>query len=156
MYRSAGWRFLAAGRALERAMNTASLVASLVAPTAPIGAFEAALDCADSKLAHQKKYAFAMSCETVTSFLCLDRANPRSMVYQLEELNEHLLALPVATRVEEEDRPAVLLAHIVADFCKLRRKAFHRWPTCVYVCVLTLTIGTYFDKYRCEYREGIG
>lgn len=94
MYRSAGWRFLSAGRALERAMSTCSLVARLADPTAPPGAVEAALDCTDSKLAHHRRFGFDMSCATVTALLCLDRRNPRSLLHQLEQLKAHLEALP--------------------------------------------------------------
>lgn len=99
MYRSAGWRFLSAGRAIERAMSTCSLVASLADPAAPPGAMEAALDCADSKRAHQRRFGFAMSCETVTALLCLDRRNPRSVLYQLDELQAHFDALPQASEL---------------------------------------------------------
>jgi uncharacterized alpha-E superfamily protein len=94
MYRSAGWRFLSAGRALERAMSISSIVASLAAPSAPPGAMEAALDCMDSKLAHHRRFGFEMSCETVTALLCLDRRNPRSLLHQLEQLKTHIEALP--------------------------------------------------------------
>jgi len=97
MYRSTGWQFLSAGRAVERAMSTCSLVASLVDPSAPPGAMEAALDCADSKRTHQRRFGFGMSCETVTALLCLDRRNPRSVLYQLDELKSHLEMLPGST-----------------------------------------------------------
>ncbi len=98
MYRSSGWRFLSAGRALERALSTCSMVASLVDPKAPPGAMEAALDCADSKLAHHRRFGFDMSCATVTALLCLDRRNPRSLLHQLDQLKTHLEAMPNAAR----------------------------------------------------------
>ncbi len=96
MYRGAAWRFLSAGRALERAMSTASLAASLAQPDAPAGAMEAALDCADSRLAHHEKYAFGVSCDTVRALLCLDGRNPRSLRHQLDDLRAHLESLPGA------------------------------------------------------------
>lgn len=96
MYRSSGWRFLSAGKALEGAISTCSLVASLADPAAPPGAMEAALDCADSKLAHHHRFGFDMSCDTVTALLCLDRRNPRSLLHQLDQLKLHLEAMPNA------------------------------------------------------------
>ncbi|MBL8550242.1 MAG: circularly permuted type 2 ATP-grasp protein [Hyphomonadaceae bacterium] len=96
MYRSLAWRFLSIGRALERAMTTASLVASLTHPDAPAGALEAALDCLDSRLVHQQKYGFSISPETVKALLCLDGANPRALMHQLSELKEHIAVLPGA------------------------------------------------------------
>ncbi len=97
MYRSPAWRFLSVGRALERSMSTASLLAALADAAAPAGSLEAALDCADSKLAHQQRFGFAIAPETVTALLCLDASNPRSLMHQLTELKEHVQALPAST-----------------------------------------------------------
>jgi uncharacterized alpha-E superfamily protein len=110
MYRGAAWRFLSAGRALERAMSTASLAASLAQPDAPPGAMEAALDCADSRLAHHEKYAFGVSCDTVRALLCLDRRNPRSLRHQLDDLRGHLESMPGAV---DDGRVSPLMAEVL-------------------------------------------
>ncbi len=110
MYRGTAWRFLAAGRAVERAQSTVSLAASLAQPGAPSGAMQAALDCADSRLAHHERFAFGMSCESVLALLCLDRRNPRSLRHQLDELHDHVRALPGAIT---EGRLSPLMAELL-------------------------------------------
>jgi uncharacterized circularly permuted ATP-grasp superfamily protein/uncharacterized alpha-E superfamily protein len=95
MYRNLGWRFLLLGRDLERAMATASMLASFTDDEAPTGALEVALECADSAIAYRRLYAFALSRETVLEFLGFEADNPRSLRFVLEEILEQVKALPL-------------------------------------------------------------
>lgn len=94
MYRFTGWRFLSIGRSLERASATAYVLAAFADPEAPEGALDLAVEVGDSVMTHRRRYAVATSRETVVDLLALDPWNPRSVLYQLNEMREHLGFLP--------------------------------------------------------------
>ncbi|MFQ8430874.1 circularly permuted type 2 ATP-grasp protein [Amaricoccus sp. W119] len=96
MYRFTGWRFLAIGRAMERAMEMAGLLAWLGAPEAPEGALDMAIEIGDSVMTHLRRYAVATTRETVMDLLALDGRNPRSILYQMTEIRDQVALLPVA------------------------------------------------------------
>ncbi|NRG18185.1 circularly permuted type 2 ATP-grasp protein [Rhizobiales bacterium] len=96
MYRFTGWRFLGIGRSLERANATARLLAVFTDPSAPEGALELALEVGDSAMSMNRRYAVAISSAAVLDLLALDTKNPRSILYQLNEMQEHLSVLPGA------------------------------------------------------------
>ena len=45
-------------------------------------------------MSHRRRYAVATSRETVVDLLSLDPLNPRSVIYQLNEIEEHVGYLP--------------------------------------------------------------
>lgn len=94
MYRFTGWRFLSIGRALERAYLLCELVAKLADPKAPDGSLDLAIEVADSAISHRRRYAVSTSRETVIDLLALDPLNPRSIIYQLNEIEDHIGFLP--------------------------------------------------------------
>lgn len=94
MYRYTGWRFLSIGRALERAMATADLLAALAATDAGDGELDLLLEVADSSMVHRRRYAASVSRDSVIELLALDELNPRSIRYQIEQISEHLQQLP--------------------------------------------------------------
>jgi len=96
MYRLTGWRFLGIGRSLERALNTAQLLGEFTAPDAAEGALEFALEVTDSAMSMSRRYAVGLSKAPVLDLLALDSRNPRSILYQLNELKDHLSVLPGA------------------------------------------------------------
>ena len=96
MYHSMGWRFLTIGRSLERAMATASMLASFAAPEAPEGALDLAVEVADSSMTHRSRYAVATNRNTVIDLLVFDSMNPRAVLYHLTELREQVNHLPGA------------------------------------------------------------
>lgn len=96
MYRFIGWRFLTIGRAVERAWATSGLLTALTAPDAPEGALDLAIEAGDSIMTHRRRYAVSTSRNTVIDLLLLDDMNPRSVLYQLQAIKEHLAFLPVA------------------------------------------------------------
>jgi len=97
MYRFLGWRFLTIGRSLERAMAMASLLAVMTDENAPDGALDFAVDVGDSTLSHRRRYTVRTGRPTVIDLLVLDGMNPRSIIYQLNELNAQIGLLPGAT-----------------------------------------------------------
>ncbi|SDK06797.1 circularly permuted type 2 ATP-grasp protein [Aliiruegeria lutimaris] len=94
MYRFAGWRFLSIGRAVERAVNMTKCLADFADPSAPAGALDMAVEIADSVMTHHRRYTVATSRATVIDLLALDELNPRSILCQLGDIEEHLSHLP--------------------------------------------------------------
>ncbi|GAA0298942.1 circularly permuted type 2 ATP-grasp protein [Rhodovulum strictum] len=88
MFRFAGWRFLTMGRALERADQMLSALATFTAPDAPPGSLDVAVEVGDSVMTHRRRYPMATGCNTVVDLLALDVDNPRSVLFQLDVLRE--------------------------------------------------------------------
>ena len=97
MYRFTGWRFLSIGRSLERAIAMSGALAWLADPEAPDGALDLAVEIGDSVMSHRRRYAVTTTRETVVDLLALDTLNPRSVLYHLTEIREHV-GLPARRR----------------------------------------------------------
>jgi uncharacterized alpha-E superfamily protein len=82
MVRDLGWRFMDAPQ--DTATDSILL--------------ESVLSAAESIITYRFRYRSHAQIETVLELLLLDPGNPRSLVYQLERLNEDLEALPRASR----------------------------------------------------------
>jgi len=96
MYRFAGWRFLSIGRSLERASAMAQLLAWFAAPETPEGSLDLVVEVGDSALSHRRLYAVATSRPTVIDLLACDANNPRSIHYQLADIESQVSYLPGA------------------------------------------------------------
>ena len=90
MYRFLGWRFLIIGRSLERAASMAMVLAAMADANAPDGALDLVVDVADSTMSHRRRYAVSTSRDTVIDLLALDVMNPRSVLYHLTEIRDHV------------------------------------------------------------------
>jgi uncharacterized circularly permuted ATP-grasp superfamily protein/uncharacterized alpha-E superfamily protein len=111
MTREAPWRFLDMGRRLERALNTALVIertmAGMGADELPM--LEALLDAADSAMTYRRRYRATLQVAPVVDLLVADERNPRSIVFQLVALAEHVASLPrdgAAARRSAEERAA--------------------------------------------------
>ncbi|MBI1361023.1 MAG: hypothetical protein GC155_12155 [Alphaproteobacteria bacterium] len=96
MYRSTAWRFLSIGRSLERAMAMASQLAWFAEPGAPDGSLDFVVEAGDSAQSHRRLFAVTASRNTVVDILACDALNPRSMLFQLGEIKDHVNFLPGA------------------------------------------------------------
>ncbi|NMA96509.1 MAG: hypothetical protein GX970_00095, partial [Phyllobacteriaceae bacterium] len=94
MYRFAGWRFLELGRRLERAMQIARVTGWLSASDAPDGSLEMLLEIGDSVMSHRRRYSVSAGTQSVVDLLILDPLNPRSALFQLNEVRDQLERLP--------------------------------------------------------------
>jgi uncharacterized alpha-E superfamily protein len=94
MTRFMGWRFLSIGRSLERAVTTNSLVSRFAKQDAPFGSLDFAIEVADCAMTHRRRYELSVSRSTMVDLLVLDPLNPRSIVYQLEQLKNLAAVLP--------------------------------------------------------------
>lgn len=96
MYRFTGWRFLSIGRYLERGLHMSRLLGHLSGPDAPDGALDMLIEIGDSVMTHRRRYNVATARLTVTDLLALDSLNPRSILYQLNEIKTEVEQLPNA------------------------------------------------------------
>jgi uncharacterized circularly permuted ATP-grasp superfamily protein/uncharacterized alpha-E superfamily protein len=96
MSRGHGWRFLDAGRRLERALHIVSLLASTLGPPCPHEGplLEGLLEIADSSMTYRRRYLATLQAAPVVDLLMTDETNPRSVLFQLETLAGHLAVLP--------------------------------------------------------------
>ena len=96
MYRFTGWRFLSIGRHLERGLHMTRLLGHLSGSDAPDGSLDMLLEIGDSVMTHRRRYNVNTARLTVTDLLALDPLNPRSILFQLNEIKNEVEQLPNA------------------------------------------------------------
>lgn len=101
MMREQGWRFLDIGRRLERGYLSCTLLRSLVtsAHSQEVGhkLLEATLITNESLITYRRRYRSFLQLPSTLELLFFDSRNPRSVVYQLDRLQEHVSVLPRET-----------------------------------------------------------
>ncbi|HSG89923.1 MAG TPA: circularly permuted type 2 ATP-grasp protein [Pseudomonadales bacterium] len=111
-----GWHFLIIGRRVERALNLIQLLRATILQEAGEGIehqlLESLLIANESVMTHRRRYRSALDATTAVQVLVLDQTNPRSLAYQVLELQAHLQALPRAgdQRRLSDDQRALLEA----------------------------------------------
>ena len=100
MTRGYGWRFLDMGRRLERAQHGARLVRHLAAHGDPeaTGMLDLLLELADSTMTYRTRYRASPRLHTALDLVLADETNPRSLLFQLMAIDEHLAILPLEAR----------------------------------------------------------
>jgi uncharacterized circularly permuted ATP-grasp superfamily protein/uncharacterized alpha-E superfamily protein len=100
MTRTQGWRFLDLGRRLERAYQTARTIRSFIPPQVPASdptrALEYLLQICDSYMTYRTRYLANTQMPAVLDLLITDDTNPRSLVFQLQLIHQHVEQLPRA------------------------------------------------------------
>ncbi len=94
MFRSTGWRFLDIGRRIERAIQLTGVLALLRDEEAPPGLQQAVLEIGDSVMTHRNRYGVNAGPLSVIDLLALEPNNPRSVIFQIEQLRSELGLLP--------------------------------------------------------------
>lgn len=94
MFRFAGWRFLAMGRALERASLMSTLLAEFTDTGTPQGGFDLAIEIGDSVMTHRRRYSVDITRNTVVDLLALDTDNPRSVMFQISQVKDQNALIP--------------------------------------------------------------
>jgi uncharacterized alpha-E superfamily protein len=91
-----GWRFLDMGRRLERTRAMIQMVQQLAVrgEAQAGGELELLLELADSTMTYRGRYQAAPQLPAVLDLLLCDETNPRSAVYQMATLDEHIGRLP--------------------------------------------------------------
>ncbi len=94
MVRGYAWRFMDMGRRLERAAAVLSLMRAFL----PVGAnrdhMEALLESCDSLLTYRARYMTALRVAPTVDLLLADATNPRSVLYQVDQLITHTEHIP--------------------------------------------------------------
>jgi len=117
MTRGQGWRFTDIGRRVERVLYTIRLLQHTLGTRVddPDAVLEALLEVADSSITYRRRYLGALETPPVLDLLLTDETNPRSVVYQLVVLDEHVRALPRAAarvRSSEERLSTAMLTRV--------------------------------------------
>lgn len=98
MVRDPGWHFMDAGRRLERSMQLVSVLRSTVVTVNDNATesllLESVLISAESIITYRRRYRSQAQMETLLDLLLLDSGNPRSLIYQLDQLAHSLARLP--------------------------------------------------------------
>jgi uncharacterized alpha-E superfamily protein len=96
MTRAQGWRFLDMGQRIERALYLCRFLdCTLQSPEADNPSIlEAVLEVADSTLTYRSRYNLLPDLAAVYDLVLLDDTNPRSLVFQLNQLEKHFQHLP--------------------------------------------------------------
>ena len=96
MVRGPAWRFLDLGRRIERTQLTADLLLELVQegrhPTPEV--LNAVLDVMDLQVTYRARYLAAIRIAPVLDLMIADESNPRSLLFQMNEIQRHVEALP--------------------------------------------------------------
>jgi len=98
MTREQGWRFLDIGRRIERSLMIISIMRSLTVPVySPVVEnimLESALVSNESLITYRRRYRSYLQLSTVLELLLFDEDNPRSLIFQLNRMQEHAQYLP--------------------------------------------------------------
>jgi hypothetical protein len=97
MVHDQGWRFMNAGRRLERALQMATLLRATTTVAHDTATdsllLESVLTAAESIITYRRRYRSHAQLDTVLGLLLLDPENPRSVVYQVESLGLDVAAV---------------------------------------------------------------
>ena len=111
MTRSQAWRFLDLGQRLERSLHTISLVRTTAehATEGEAGVLEALLEVVDSLMTYRARYLANLQWAPVLDLLLTDETNPRSLLFQLDAIADHVENLP-REHIEPLRRPEQRIA----------------------------------------------
>lgn len=110
MSREYGWLLLDTGRRIERALMFIEIIRNNLVPghETPLDAvmMEAVLATTENVITYRRRYRSHMELATTLDLLLKDDKNPRSLIYQLDQIQEHIAELPREReiRLSEEER----------------------------------------------------
>ncbi|HIJ64170.1 MAG TPA: circularly permuted type 2 ATP-grasp protein [Rhodospirillaceae bacterium] len=118
MTRGLAWRFVDLGRRLERSLQVLDQVSGILPHPGRTGgpALEVLLEVFDSTMTYRSRYLSAPQFAPVVDLLIADEANPRSLAFQLQAIEEHMNQLAASRRspfLGAEQRLAVWLTGAV-------------------------------------------
>ncbi len=98
MTRGNGWHFIEIGRRLERALQITSMLRSML--TARLdevdqeSLIESSLLCGEALIPYRRRYQNGIRIDQGLEMIMLNPRNPRSLIYQLIQLEHHFAELP--------------------------------------------------------------
>ena len=127
MTRSHGWRFLDAGRRLERALNATGLIRrSLAGGPAENAVLGPLLEIADSAMTYRRRYFAQPQLAPVLDLLLLDDSNTRAVSFQLAAVSEHIRLLPRDAKAPSPTHEERLIDQAVATLLQVDPQAVFR------------------------------
>ena len=113
MVRDPGWRFMDAGRRIERALQLAALLRTTVTVQRNTATdsllLESVLVAAESIITYRRRYRSHAQLETLLDLLVFDADNPRSLAYQLDQLAVDVRLMPRSDRGPRLSEPQRLV-----------------------------------------------
>ena len=113
MERDPGWRFMNAGRRIERALQLAALLRATVTVERSTATdsllVESVLIAAESIITYRRRYRSHAQLETLLDLLVFDTDNPRSLAYQLDQLAVDVRLMPKLDRGPRLSEPQRLV-----------------------------------------------
>lgn len=112
MIRNVGWRFMELGKRIERALQTINTIRCLITPVT-VGADKSTLLTAllrsmEVLITYRQRGRERRGIDLGLELVMLDIDNPRSLIFQLDRLQQHLLQLPKSDmrqgELQEEER----------------------------------------------------
>ena len=98
MVRDPGWRFMDAGRRIERGQQLAAFLRATVTIERSTATdsllLESVLIAAESIITYRRRYRSQAQLETLLDLLLIDPDNPRSLAYQLDQLAVDVRLIP--------------------------------------------------------------
>lgn len=106
MVRGTGWRFMEMGRRLERGVQTAAIIRCLLGNEVNGQdqdiLIEAMLLSIESLISYRRRYRARMGVQSSLDLVMMDTSNPRSLLFQIEELSKHISQLPSGNNIKHE------------------------------------------------------
>ena len=93
--RGAGWVFYVMGRCVERGANTCRLLRQFAGNDATEHTLGVMLDLINSQITYSSRYLVGVALAPVRDMALLDPFNPRSVVFQVNRIDEGIATLPV-------------------------------------------------------------
>jgi uncharacterized alpha-E superfamily protein len=119
MVRGPAWRFLEIGRRLERALSICRIARQLSLPVQQDDALGVLLDLCDSQIKYRSRYLSGPVRDPVYDLVLLDNDNPRSLLFQLCALEEHIGQLPQLIEDHVPEKPLLAVRAIAGPLRSL-------------------------------------
>jgi len=113
--RGAGWVFYVMGRCVERGANTCRLLRQFAGNDATEQTLGVMLDLIDSQITYRSRYLVGVALAPVRDMALLDPFNPRSVVFQINRIDEGIATLPVLRRDGILEEPRRLTTSLRAE-----------------------------------------
>lgn len=116
MVRGSGWAFLDMGRRIERAIAIIQMMRQLLPASDESDALNVMLDLADGQISYRSRYLAGPLHNPVFDLLLLDPDNPRSLIFQLQAIRDHLETLPTLNAGQMPEPPLLAARALLAQF----------------------------------------
>jgi uncharacterized circularly permuted ATP-grasp superfamily protein/uncharacterized alpha-E superfamily protein len=117
MGRSPAWRFYDLGRRIERGTMICRITRQMAAEDCTPDDLSLLLDLFDSQITYRSRYLVGPMRKLVIDLVVLDPANPRSLAFQLDRIEENLADLP---HLNDDEVPEEPFRQLSATLARLR------------------------------------